>query len=111
MAIGTSDEIIQKHGSPERLEIHGMEQLENNIRANTELKVDYNGRRLITVTLNGRIDALTALAAAEQSGLEWGDTRTRRDSLKDVFVHLVSGTIGEHGETKTAENPSNKRRR
>ena len=111
VAMGTTDEIIQKHGSPERLEIQGTEKLANYIKANTELNVDYNGKGLISVTLNGRIDALAALAAAEQSGMEWGDIRTRRDSLEDVFVHLVSGIIDEHGEIKTAENAGNNRRR
>src|SRR3990170_5861501 len=103
VAVGTSDEIIQKHGSVERLEIQGTEELANYIKANTELKVEYNGKGLISVALSGRIDALAALAAAEQSGLEWGEIRTRRDSLEDVFVHLVSGTVDEHGEIKTKE--------
>jgi ABC-2 type transport system ATP-binding protein len=111
VAMGTSDEIIQKHGSPERLEIQGTEKLANYIKANTELKVDTNGKGLISVALKGRIDALAALAAAEQSGLDWGEIRTRRDSLEDVFVHLVSGTIDEHGEIKATENVSNRRRR
>ena len=33
---------------------------------------------------------LAALAAAEQSKMDWGDIQTRRDSLDDVFVKLVS---------------------
>jgi ABC-2 type transport system ATP-binding protein len=100
VAIGTADEIIEKHGSGERLEIHGSEELANYIKANTDLKVEYNGKELISVALKGRLDALAALAAAEQSGLEWGEIRTRRDSLEDVFVHLVSGVVDEHGEVK-----------
>ena len=111
VAIGTADEIIQKHGSAERLEIHGTEELANYIKTNTELKVEYNGKGLISVALTEKIDALAALAAAEQSGLEWGEIRTRRDSLEDVFVHLVSGSIDEHGEIKTEENACNQRRR
>jgi ABC-2 type transport system ATP-binding protein len=103
VAMGTADEIIQKHGSAERLEIHGSEDLANYIKANTELKVDYDGKGLISVALTQKIDALAALAAAEQSGLDWGEIRTRRDSLEDVFVHLVSGTIDEHGEIKTGD--------
>ncbi len=61
------------------------------------------------MALNGRIDALAALAAAEQSGLGWGEIRTRRDSLEDVFVKLVAGTIDEHGEIKTAQKVRNGR--
>jgi ABC-2 type transport system ATP-binding protein len=111
VAMGTTDEIIEKHGSGERLEIHGSEELANYIKTSTELKVDHNGKGLISVALKGRIDALAALAAAEQSGLEWGEIRTRRDSLEDVFMKLVSGTIDEHGEIKTEENAGNQRRR
>src|SRR3989304_5436834 len=77
VAMGTADEIIQKHGSAERLEIHGSEELANYIKANTELKVDFDGKGLISVALTQKIDALAALAAAEQSGLEWGEIRTR----------------------------------
>jgi ABC-2 type transport system ATP-binding protein len=100
VAMGTADEIIAKHGSGERLEIHGSQELADYIKTNTELNVEYNGKGLISVRLKGRIDALAALAAAEQSGLEWGEIRTRRDSLEDVFVHLVSGVVDEHGEVK-----------
>src|SRR3990170_1863846 len=106
VAMGTADEIIEAHGSGERLEIHGTEDLANYIKANTELKVDFNGKGLISVALNEKTDALAALAAAEQSGLDWGEIRTRRDSLDDVFVKLVSGTIDEHGEIRV-ENSSN----
>jgi ABC-2 type transport system ATP-binding protein len=104
VAIGTVDEIIQKHGSAERLEIHGSKELADYIGKNSELKVDYNGNGLISLLLDKKTDALIALSAAEKSGLEWGEIRTRRDSLEDVFVHLVSGTIDEHGEIKTKEN-------
>ena len=103
VAMGTANEIIEKHGSRERLEIHGSEELANYIKANTELKVTYDGKGIISVALNQKIDALAALAAAEQSGLDWGEIRTRRDSLEDVFVKLVSGTIDEHGEIKMKE--------
>ena len=106
VAMGTADEIIEKHGSGERLEIHGTEELANYIRSNTELKVSFDGKGLITIPLTEKIDALAALAAAEQSGLDWGEIHTRRDSLEDVFVHLVSGTIDEHGEIKAEKNRS-----
>ena len=48
-------------------------QLADYIKANTELQVDYNQTKgEITIPLKKKIDALAALAAAEQSGLEWG---------------------------------------
>jgi ABC-2 type transport system ATP-binding protein len=113
-AIGTSDEIIAEHGSGERLEIHGNKKLADYIKANTELKVDFDGKDLISIMLNQKIDALAALAAAEQSGLNWGEIQTRRDSLDDVFIKLVSGSMDEHGEIKAERNnskPDNQRRR
>ena len=73
VAMGTTEEIIQKHGSGERLEIHGSKKLADYIKANTELEVDYDqAKGEITIPLKKKIDALAALAAAEQSGLEWG---------------------------------------
>jgi len=114
VAIGTSNEIITEHGSAEKLQIQGTEQLAAYVRANTDLKVDYNGKDLISIVLKKKIDALAALAAVEQSGMDWGKIQTRRDSLEDVFVKLVSGTIDEQGEIKTYNKPNipnDKRRR
>ena len=105
VAIGTADEIIEQHGSGERLEIQGSRDLANYITANTELVVDYL-IGVISIPLKQKIDALAALAAAEQSKLDWGEIRTRRDSLDDVFVKLVSGMVDEHGEI-IIENKSN----
>jgi ABC-2 type transport system ATP-binding protein len=105
VAIGTSDEIIEKHGSGERLEIHGNEKLADYVRANTTLKVEYeNGE--ISIALKQKIDALAALAAVEQSGMNWGEIHTRRDSLEDVFVKLVSGEVDEEGEIAGKEKPA-----
>jgi ABC-2 type transport system ATP-binding protein len=112
VAMGTTEEIIQQHGSGERLEIHGSEKLSDYIKANTELQVDYNKTKgEITIPLKKKIDSLAALAAAEQSGLEWGDIQTRQDSLDDVFVKLVSEPVGEQGEAASEEKTHKKRRR
>jgi len=105
VAMGTADEIIEQHGSGERLEIHGSRELANYITANTDLVVDYR-KGVISIPLKQKIDALAALAAAEQSKLDWGEIHTRRDSLDDVFVKLVSGRVDEHGEI-IIENKSN----
>jgi ABC-2 type transport system ATP-binding protein len=105
VAIGTSGEIIEQHGSGERLEIQGSRELAKYITANTELVVDYR-KGVISIPLKQKIDALAALAAAEQSKLDWGEIHTCRDSLDDVFVKLVSGIIDEHGEI-IIENKSN----
>jgi len=99
VAMGTSEEIIKEHGSGERLEIHGSEKLAEYIRANTELQVDYNkARGEIIIPLEQKIDALAALAAAEQSGMDWGHIQTLQDSLDDVFVKLVNAKVNEQGE-------------
>ncbi len=114
VAMGTSDEIITEHGSGEKLQIHGTEKLAAYVKANTDLKVEHDGKDLISIALTKKIDALAALAAVEQSGMDWGEIQTRRDSLEDVFVKLVSGTMDEHGEIKTDNKtnvPSNQRRR
>ena len=105
VAMGTSDEIIAQHGSGERLEIHGTEKLANYIKANTELQVEYDRHRsVISIPLKQKIDALAALAAAEQSKMDWGEIQTRQDSLDDVFVKLVSGTVNEQGEITSGES-------
>jgi ABC-2 type transport system ATP-binding protein len=96
-AIGTVDEIIAEHGSGERLEIHGSKKLADYIKENTDLKVEYR-KGMISIPLKQKIDALAALAAAEQSKLDWSEIHTRRDSLDDVFIKLVSGRVDEHGE-------------
>lgn len=110
VAMGTTEEIIQKHGSGERLEIHGNEKLANYIRANTELEVEYNNKGEIIIPLKKKIDALAALAAAEQSGLEWGEIQTRQDSLDDVFVKLVTEPLGEQGNELPEVTNKKKRR-
>jgi ABC-2 type transport system ATP-binding protein len=105
VAMGTANEIIEQHGSGERLEIHGSKKLAKYITENTELNVDYH-KGVITVPLKQKIDALAALAAAEQSKLEWGEIHTLRDSLDDVFIKLVRGRVDEHGEV-IIENTNN----
>lgn len=114
VAMGTAEDIIETHGSGERLEIHGTEELAAYVRANTNLEVEYKGKGLVSIRLSKKHDALAALTAAEQSGQDWRDIHTRRDSLDDVFVKLVSGRIDEKGEIRvenTGENSSDQRRR
>ena len=114
VAMGTTEEIIETHGSGERLEIHGTEQLAAYIKAHTKLKIEHNGKGVISIAINQKHDALALLTAIEQSGLEWHDLHTRRDSLDDVFVKLVSGRIDEKGEIRvenTGDNSRDQRRR
>jgi ABC-2 type transport system ATP-binding protein len=114
VAMGTSEDIIETHGSGERLEIHGAEELAEYVRAHTNLQVEYNRKGLVSIAIGQKHDAFTALEAVEQSGIEWHDLHTRRDSLDDVFVKLVSGRIDEKGEIKaenTGDNSTDQRRR
>jgi ABC-2 type transport system ATP-binding protein len=114
VAVGTSEEIIEAHGSGERLEIHATEELAAYVKANTKLKVEYNGKGLISIAISQKHDALTALKIIEESGLEWHDLHTRRDSLDDVFIKLVRGRIDEKGEIRAEninDNSQDQRRR
>jgi ABC-2 type transport system ATP-binding protein len=109
VAMGTTSEIIKQHGSGERLTIQGTQKLADYIKANTELQVDYDKTKgEILIPLQKKIDALAALAAAEQSGLDWGQIQTRQDSLDDVFVKLVSDPAGEQGEVAVEQKPKKK---
>ncbi len=103
VAMGTSEEIIRQHGSGERLEIEGSEELANYIRTNTALEVRSRNGTII-IPLRQKTDALTALGAAAASKLEWGEIHTQHDSLDDVFIKLVSGAMDESGEIATAGN-------
>jgi hypothetical protein len=111
--MGTPEEIIEAHGSGERLEIHGTEELATYLKANTKLKVEYKGKSLISIAISQKHDAFVALTTIEESGLEWHDLHTRRDSLDDVFVKLVSGRIDEKGEIRVENigDKSNDQRR
>jgi ABC-2 type transport system ATP-binding protein len=103
VTMGTTEEIIEQNGSGERLEIHGDQQLAGYIKANTELQVSYDrAKGIITIPLKKKIDMLAALAAAEQSGMKWGEIQTRQDSLEDVFIKLVNEPLGEQGEEQKA---------
>ena len=107
VAMGTPDEIIAAHGSGERLEIQGTEELASYIKANTNLNAEYMGKGLISITINQKHDMLVALEAVENSGLSWRDLRTRRDSLDDVFIKLASGAIDAQGEIRAENNSDN----
>ncbi|MCL2642890.1 MAG: ABC transporter ATP-binding protein [Candidatus Bathyarchaeota archaeon] len=112
VAMGNTEEIIQQHGSGERLEIHGNQQLAEYIKANTELQVEYNKvKEKIIIPLKKKIDMLAALAAAEQSGIPWGEIQTRQDSLDDVFIKLINEPLDEQEEEGIEQKLNKKGRR
>jgi ABC-2 type transport system ATP-binding protein len=104
IAIGTSDEIIASFGSGERLDVRGGEELAKYLKDKTTLNVTYDATGLISISLDQKHDVYIALSIMEESGLPWSDFEIRRDSLEDVFVKLVGGYLGEHGELKMKEH-------
>ncbi len=86
---GTVSEIIAKHGSGERLTVKAGRELAEYLSKNTKLKVEYDGKAQVTVHLERKSDAIVALGAIEESGLEWSELSTRRDSLEDIFLKMV----------------------
>lgn len=105
-AMGTPAEIIAQHGSGERLEFHGDQKLADYLRQYTSLDVGYDGNNLVKVRIREKHDILVALESMEQSGLDWTDLKTRKDSLEDVFIKLVGFAIEEGGGIKQVDNTS-----
>ncbi len=95
VAAGTTSEIVEAHGSGQKLMVKGGPDLEEYLRHNTKLIVEASGGE-VTVRLKGKDDALVALKAIEESGAAWSDLMVRRDSLEDTFLRLVGeGAVSE----------------
>ena len=88
---GTTDEILEKEGSGEKLEVKAGEPLAEYLRNETKLKVEYSNGT-VSVFLERPHDAVIALNQIEQSGIEWKSLRTREDTLEDIFVRMVGTT-------------------
>jgi ABC-2 type transport system ATP-binding protein len=93
IASGTPQEIIDMHGSGERLTVRANEQMARYISSNTKLRVDYDKHGTVSVALTNKRDALIAIGAMEESGIPYDALTTRRDSLEDIFIRMV----GEEG--------------
>jgi ABC-2 type transport system ATP-binding protein len=98
IAAGTPDEIIEQHGSGEKLTVRGDEKLAQYLADSTRLKVEYDHKGIVAITLQQKRDALIALGAMEESGMAWDSLTTRRDSLEDIFVRMVGEEAGKNGE-------------
>jgi ABC-2 type transport system ATP-binding protein len=94
IAMGTPDEIIAEHGSGEKLTVRADESMAKFLKDNTRLKVDYDRKGIVSVALETRRDALMALGAMEESGIQYDALTTRRDSLEDIFVRMVGEEAG-----------------
>lgn len=96
IASGTPAEIIEKHGSGERLRVHGDRKLFDYLKDNTKLEVEYRDS-MICILIERKEDAIGALGAIQESGEAWTDLTIQHDSLEDVFLRLI-GTKLETGE-------------
>ena len=94
---GTMDEILEREGSGERLEVKASESLANFLKTETRLKVEYRDG-IVSVLLEKPHDALITLTEIEESGIEWRSLRTRSDTLEDIFVRMVGESTKEAGE-------------
>ena len=99
---GTTEEIIAEHGSGERLQVRADGSLARYLRDKTSLEVDPPEDGLVVIRLKNKNDALVALKAIEESGADWADLSTHRDSLEDIFVRLV-GERPDDGAAGTKE--------
>ena len=94
---GTPEEIKDKHGSGERLQVKAAPRLAAYLNENARLESSSDGD-VVSVKLKSKEDALTALKAIEESGIPWSDLATRRDSLEDIFIRMVGESPDEHAE-------------
>jgi ABC-2 type transport system ATP-binding protein len=94
---GKPEELIDEHGSGERLLVRGGRELAEFLKK-TGLEAEFDGRQTVSVKIRQKHDAVAALAAIDRSGIEWSDLRTQRDTLEDIFVRMVGRTAEENGE-------------
>lgn len=88
ITLGSPAEIIEKHGSGERLLVRGSRALADYLDK-AGLSVEFDGGDMINVKIRTKHDAVSALAAMDKSGMDWSDLRTKRDTLEDIFVRMV----------------------
>ena len=88
---GTPAEIVQRHGSGERIKVRGDQKLVDYLRkAVPTLPVEYDSESgSVKVSIERKEDSLVALEAIEKSGCQWNDLSIQRESLEDVFVKLI----------------------
>jgi ABC-2 type transport system ATP-binding protein len=104
IATGSPYEIEQRFGSQQRIKVMGGRQLADYIRKNSNFNVSYNDSTgEIEIAIQSKDDALRTIRLIEQSGLDWRDLSTEKDSLEDIFIRLV-GSIDEEGTTTNSQN-------
>lgn len=94
VAMGTTKEIESRFGSGQKMFVKAGEGLLSYLRESTKLEVE-GDHGTVVIRLRDKFDAMAALGAIEESGMEWEDLTVRRDSLEDVFLKLVGEGGGE----------------
>ncbi len=103
IASGTPTEIINEHGSGEKLTVRADKKLAQYLADSTKLKVEYDTNGTVSISLVKKRDALMALGAMEESGIQWDMLATKRDSLEDIFVRMVGEKVEEPSGSAGAE--------
>lgn len=88
VAEGAPDEIIRAHGGPERLRVDAGPELAPYLQQRFPNAIHVEAGH-VDIVLDSKSDAVAILSAIESSGLPWSGFSTVRDTLEDVFVHLV----------------------
>jgi ABC-2 type transport system ATP-binding protein len=96
---GTPLEIIERHGTGERIRVRADERMLEYLTKNLDGMPVSREREsgLIDIHVKRKEDSLVALQAIERSGYSWGDLSMQRDSLEDVFVRLIGENSGAQG--------------
>ncbi len=97
IATGSPHEIEQRFGSQERIKVLGERKLADYIKEHSDFKVNYKeSTSEIEIMIQDKNDVMSIFKLIEESGLDWRDLSTERDSLEDIFIKLV-GSIDEEG--------------
>jgi ABC-2 type transport system ATP-binding protein len=88
IAAGTPDDIIARHGGPERLVIYGPEALAKYLAQTHHVPARWVDGH-VEVEFTDKQDVLRLLSLVEASGIPWKGCTTAQDHLEDVFVRLV----------------------
>ena len=99
VAMGTTEQIVTRYGSGQKMIVKAKGDLLEYLRENTRLQVEGDGGS-VTIRLRDKEDAMVALGAIEESGTSWGDLTVKRDSLEDVFLRLVGEDAKEGKESE-----------
>ena len=97
IAMGSPEELIARHGRPERLRVVASPEMAARVEAAVGLPVRVEAGA-IEVEMRTKGDALRVLEAMERSGLPWTSFSTVEDTLDDIFLRLVGPMDDAHVE-------------